>query len=204
MATSVANLSVAEKLEMSLDDLTKLRKAEAKKKRQEEQKKKKVEQAKKQEGKGSTPKKGKGDNGGKGDKVRSGEKPKSSDKKPKKPTSAPASEKPPLVTGTPVIVSNVDDKVDAAELKDIFEAVGPVKTIEILPAKGKQPTAARVTFKVKADAEKAVAEFNERLLDGKKISVKLTKKRIILSDKPKGSRESNGSQQQNKRQKKSE
>lgn len=203
-----AALSVAEKLEMSLDEIAKRDKAERLKKLREERKKKRQE--KKKEKAAEAPKKeaaGKKEGAGaKGDKQQQQKKTQQRESKaPKEKASESdkAAEKPPLTTGTPVLVKNLDEGVDAPSLKDIFEEAGPIKSIELLPARGNQPPAAKIIFKIKADAEKAVAEFNDRLLDGKKIHVKLLKKRVLTSSKDNSKKQENG-QENRKRQKRSD
>ena len=214
---TTAALTVADKMDMSLDELTALAKAEKKKERAEQLKKKKAEkeatkkatgQEKKSPGKQGENKNRKGDQKQKAkqetskqDQSKKGGEKKKAEGKEKSNTPKTAA-KPALTTGTPVIVSNVDEKVDSGELKDIFETAGPVKSVEIMPARRNLPAAAKITFKLKADAEKAVIEFNNRLLDGKTITVKLTKKRVIAGENTKSSGEgSNGTG--NKRQRRS-
>lgn len=183
------NITIADKLDMPLDAITKLEKKKRQQERKEAQKAKKAEKSaagpKKTD---SANKKDNKDNKKKeatpnrNEKKRSRADSEKSDKK-ERTDSAKKSDLPPLTTGTPIIVSNVDPAVNAQELKDIFQEVGAVKDIEILPARKDKPTAARIIFRVKSDAEKAVELFNNRQLDGKTITVRVVPSRVVVGGK---------------------
>ena len=87
-----------------------------------------------------------------------------------------AASKPALTTGTPVIVRNVEKDVDMESLRNIFSSVGTIKSAEMLRYNGRWHSA-RLVFKTKAEAEKAVEEFHERMMDGKQLSVAIQRSR---------------------------
>jgi hypothetical protein len=195
-AAAAAPITIADKLEMSLDDLTKLHKKEKRQKHVEERKKhaeaRKIEAAAKKAAappptgagkKSPAPKQEqKKQSSSTAGGAANGYKPQNA----KKAAGAPAattqaSDKPPITTGTPVIVANLKEEIDLDQLKEIFQTVGPLKSAERLKYNGKSH-AARVVYKLKADAEKAVNEFNGRLLDETPMRVTMSRKRIQIGD----------------------
>lgn len=148
-------IKLVDKLNMTLDEIATVEREERQAKREAERKEKAENAAKAKAGASQA-----------------GKKAELSSKK----QTASNKEKPPLVTGTPVIVRNVEADVDLDSLKEIFSSAGVVKSCEKLQF-NKRWHAARMVYKTKAEAEKAVEEFNNRTLDGKKLSVSLQKSR---------------------------
>jgi hypothetical protein len=79
-----------------------------------------------------------------------------------------APSRPPLKTGTPVLVSNLNPNIDHTDLQEIFIQCGLIKKI-VMP----QKSAATVIFKTRQSALRAVNEFHRRELDGKPMFVVL-------------------------------
>lgn len=148
---------MADKLDLTLDELAKLAKKE-----------KQAENAKKREAAAAA--------------AAAAPKPPA---KEKKPIAAPkpvvklavsgSSVKPELSSaGVNVIVANLNEGLEADELKRIFEQElrFKIKSAEQLKFNGKSH-AVRLVFHKKPEADRAVLEFNTRLLDGKEMKVTL-------------------------------
>ena len=165
----MATLSTVDKLQMSLEEIQELKKKEQQEKRKEAAAKRAAEKKVAAE------------------KKKTSTTPSSAKQKEETPsnTAKTAAEKPPIVLGTPVIVGNVDPEADLEQIKDVFESCGPIKSISKMKFNGKWH-AIRLVYKNKADAEKAIQEFHERMMDDRKLRVVLQKDRPARKGKKPG------------------
>jgi RNA recognition motif-containing protein len=90
---------------------------------------------------------------------------------------------PALHTGTRVFVTNLKEGVDSTDLNEIFAKVGMLKGIEMRP----NQNAATVTFKLRADAIRAVDDFNGRSLDGNPMKLRMENEPGMKRKNPPGS-----------------
>ncbi|KAK1441851.1 RNA recognition motif RRM containing protein [Babesia gibsoni] len=76
--------------------------------------------------------------------------------------------------GVCVIVTNLQWKTSWQDLKDLFKTCAPVNRVDVLTREdGKSRGIAKVYLQNEADANMAIATFNDYVLDGRKIGVKL-------------------------------
>ena len=71
-----------------------------------------------------------------------------------------------------MLVSNLNQGIDTVDLMEVFKTAGDIKKI-VMP----QKTLATVIYKTRSAAQKAVAEFNNRELDGRPMVVVIKQER---------------------------
>lgn len=80
--------------------------------------------------------------------------------------------KPPISTGTKVMLTNFAVSVTEKDLNDLFSAVGPIKSCELdYDKEGKSKGTGTVIFVNHSDAIKAIEEYQDRELDGKEMKL---------------------------------
>ncbi|KAK1939757.1 putative single stranded G-strand telomeric DNA-binding protein [Babesia divergens] len=76
--------------------------------------------------------------------------------------------------GVCVLVTNLQWKTSWQDLKDLFKRCAPVIRVDVLTREdGKSKGIAKVYFQNETDANTAIATFNDYVLDGRKIGLKL-------------------------------
>lgn len=82
--------------------------------------------------------------------------------------------KPPLSTGTKLMISNFASSVSEEDLQQLFGAIGDLKSCELdYDKEGKSKGSGSVVFVNYNDAIKAIEEYNDRELDGKAMKIHL-------------------------------
>ena len=75
---------------------------------------------------------------------------------------------PQSTTGFSVVVSNLNPSVTQAEVTELFNEIGPVQSVQVINS-----STAMVTYYNAAHASQAIAEYNNRFLDGQPMQVTL-------------------------------
>ena len=78
-----------------------------------------------------------------------------------------------LTTGTKLKVSNLDGNVSSEDIEELFGELGPLKSAVVGTSNGVSKGFAIVVYKRKADAEKALEQYNGVPLDGKPLKIVL-------------------------------
>src|ERR1700755_207121 len=75
--------------------------------------------------------------------------------------------------GTKLYVGNLSFNTTETDLQDMFAGVGPVQEVTLMQDKftGKSRGFAFVTMSSEADAQKAIAEFNGKTIEGRPLTV---------------------------------
>lgn len=84
-----------------------------------------------------------------------------------------AAAKPPIMTGTKLLVSNFDPEITSEDLRELFGRLGEIKSLALHYQHNKPKGTAEVIFKLHKDALAAVEEYDGRIIDGRKVSVKI-------------------------------
>lgn len=86
---------------------------------------------------------------------------------PNVPTTTPLTIQP-QTTGYSVIVSNLNPSVTQAEVTELFSEIGPVQSVQVINS-----STSMVTYFNASHASQAIAEYNNRFLDGQPMQVTL-------------------------------
>ena len=74
--------------------------------------------------------------------------------------------------GTKIMITNLDEEVITADIQELFELVGPVKSASVhCDENGNSRGTAEVTFRTRADALRSIDEYHGRELDGKPMRI---------------------------------
>lgn len=85
-----------------------------------------------------------------------------------------------LTTGTKVIVTNLETGVTEQDMKDLFETVGPLKSVKMTAA-----GVSEVVFRKSNDAAKAFKQYNHVVLDGRPMYITVSSPAIQAAGAPK-------------------